>query len=430
MKLNTSNLKKRYLSGFIQDTTISVIDHAGLSAINFLLGLAFINFGSKSDYGVYAQLFAFLMLLQSIFVSLVNEPLLTLASKKHPISIAQMESVLLQYLVLSGLLVSLLIYLLLVFASSLSFTTVLSAKVALSFSLALFTLLVREYLRAVCFLRHAPQVSLQIDIIYAIALGFGLLFFYQIFGFGLITVFTAVAIANLIALVYGLVRLRISPIFSPDAFSHVIAETWSCSKWSLPRSVVTWLFANTYLYITGFFFGSVIVAEISAARLFIMPLGLCIAAWEKIFLPRASRWLSQHRLGKVQQTANNSSKALIALVVLYILLLVLLFDKIQLHFFANNYTTILPLVLLWGGWAFVNSVRTVATNLMIAALKFRQIFYYALVVSFFSLPITVIAAYFSGPEATLATYILSEAFLAYLTWCMGWRKVFRQLRAG
>ncbi len=420
--------KKYRLFNIVQGTTLSVIDHASLSALNFLLGLGFINFGSKTDYGNYAQLFAFMILIQSIFHSLVYEPLLTLAAKKSPIKTARMESALLWYLTSSALLGSFLIYLLLLAAIRLQFITELSTSTVLPFSLAIFSLLMREYVRTVCFLRRQPARSLQVDSIYAISLCLGLLFFAMTTGFVLGAVFKSMIMANIMAVIFGLLRLRIEPIYPLRDFRQVIYETWNCAKWSLPRSVVTWLLANTYLYITSFFFGSVIVAEIAAARLFIMPLGLCLTAWEKIFLPRASRWLSHNDVLRVQQTALFSARIFLALVLLYFLLLVVSFEKIQFYLLANNYSNILPFVLLWGGWALVNSFRTVATNLLLAALKFQQLFHYATIVALLSLPITGIAAFILGPEATLVTYILSEVLFTYLTWYKGWSNVRKVLQ--
>src|SRR5213079_151583 len=78
-------------------------------------------------------------------------------------------------------------------------------------------------------------------------------------------------------------------------------------KWTLPGMAVTWGQTTGYAYIVAWFLGSAAVAELSAARLFVMPLNTLMTAWGRIFVPRAGALLATgDRAGVLAQSRRNA----------------------------------------------------------------------------------------------------------------------------
>ena len=64
---------------FWTHSLLSVVDQVLLSGLNFAVGMCLIRFGSKSDYGLYSQLFAASLFAVGLLEALIGSPLTTLA---------------------------------------------------------------------------------------------------------------------------------------------------------------------------------------------------------------------------------------------------------------------------------------------------------------------------------------------------------------
>lgn len=407
---------------FFKDTALSTIDQAWLSGINFALGLAFINFASKTDYGVYAQLFALMMLIRSILEALVNEPIITLGPKENEEKRSKMISGLFRFQLIASGVVSIVAMVGLLVASSTKLMSTLEASVAVPFAVAMFGFGLREYLRTIFFLKLDPVGTMATDFVYGITLIFGLFLLYESGIFDVTSVYECIAVANAASILFALGRINIDYRISFAQMKTDVIKAWECGRWSVPRTLVTWLFSNAYVYVTSIVLGTAMVADLSAARLFVMPLGLCFAAWGKIFLPRASKWLSEQNLHKTERAALYSVALLFSIVVLYLSVLELFYDQIETYLLGEKYKDIFWLVILWGGWALANVIRMVGTNTMLAASRYKEVFYFAVTVAALTLPITITATLLLGSVGPLYGHITSELILLGLTWFIGWRK--------
>ena len=84
--------------------------------------------------------------------------------------------------------------------------------------------------------------------------------------------------------------------FSRSDIKSSYSENWRYGKWALLGVTVTHIQTYSYLYLLGIIVSSVAVADVSAARLLLMPLVLAQEGWSKVILPHGSKLREKNRL--------------------------------------------------------------------------------------------------------------------------------------
>ncbi len=115
----------------------------------------------------------------------------------------------------------------------------------------------------------------------------------------------------------------------------------------MPGTIVDWLSRNTLAIVVGAGLGLAAAADISAARLLVMPAALCVTAWGKVFTPRFSRWWGAGDTRLLDTVSRVSVIALVAIMAAYTAVLVPGFDLLQRFVLGGEYATAKPLLLTW-----------------------------------------------------------------------------------
>lgn len=330
----------------------AVADQAWLSLLNFAIALAFIWGASKTEYGYYILLMAPLLLVQSIQSAIVNSPLATFlpaateADKPNLLITAASLHIYLVLMcgVLGGL--GLMVY------GQVAELHVESLLLA-GFVLAIAGTLSRESQRSFSYVQGQGVRALAGDLIYGMVLlaGIALALAGDQLSAGLVLLLTGIA---------GLVPLfsRVAGFHGLQTHAEPMRQFWSCGRWALPSVVVTWISLSAYPYFAGHALGLAAVADIGAARLFLMPVGLMMTAWSNWYRPRISGWLA---LGKVDAVVGITRRSLLAGWVLLATLAVLLAFTYPLvePLLGEQYLGLQPLVLMWLLYFAISLARTV-----------------------------------------------------------------------
>jgi O-antigen/teichoic acid export membrane protein len=411
---------------FIKGTAAAAVDQALLSGVNLLIGLAFIRYAGKSEYGIYAQLFAALLLTASVQNALVCAPLNALAPKRDAAGRDAMLAGFFWVQNIVAVLSALLFFSVIQIVSGAGWFAGLNTEIALAFAAALVGMWVREYVRTVCFLESEPRRALMVDLTYGIGVLSGLAWVYHRRTLDVAQIFWIAGAANLAAVVVASVWYRALLRYPTGGLTTSISQAWSCGRWALPGAVVTWGFSNVYLYIAATLLGVAAAADLSASRLFLVPVGLCFVAWSRVYIPHASRWFGGNRLDRVSSTAKWSAISLSLLVIGYVAVLYAVYGWLETHVLGPSYRGLLIPVLLWGGYFLLNGVRGVGTNNLLGAERFKELFHYSAMAFAFSLPLMFLLTPALGTPGTLLGLIVAEALLVWLIWRKGWAAVKRE----
>jgi O-antigen/teichoic acid export membrane protein len=402
-------------------TGIASADQALLSAMGFLISILLIRTVSKEEYGYYSIALPVSLLLVALQNGIVNAPLtVLLASKKGAERREYVSSLCFgQFLVvLPTVGVGLIAFEIFRFPGLGATVNAIAAALCASAG----SLLYREFLRSFLFAEEDSLAVLRMDALYVALSACGLSILYLISGIRVDTVFLLLgASALLAALPFGRGR---GWSFPPRSVSKSYRENWKFGKWSLLGVCVTHVQSYSCIYLLGIFSGSVAVADLSAARLLLMPMMLIQAGWGRIAIPHGSRLREdgQNRLFFMQQV--RTSILVLLCITLYAILLMLCSDLLGDFLFSGKYANSFRYVLAWGVICAIGFLSVNANYGLQAMMKFDVITKW----SFIVMLVTVGSSYFFirsyGIAGGLAAMIIGETLMAIVLWYCFARTVF------
>lgn len=318
----------------------AVADQAWLSLLSFAIALAFIWGATKEEYGYYLLLFSPLLLIQSIQNAIVNSPLATFlpaATEDEKTRIRTTAVTLHIYLALACAalgLVGLLVY------GRLEHFHV-SPLLLAGFMLAIIGTIARESQRSFAYVQGQGMRALVGDLVYGSILlaGIGLAIVGSSLSAGIVLALTGIAgIAPML--------LRMGKFEGLQTHAEPIKQFWSCGRWALPSVIVTWVNLSSYPYFAGKSLGIAAVADIGAARLFLMPVGLLMTAWANWYRPRISRWFAAGDVNAIKRLTHTSLLAGLAVMALLAVLLLVAYPFVE-RFLGRQYQGLQSVVLMW-----------------------------------------------------------------------------------
>lgn len=409
--------------GLFSSALLGALDQALLSAFNLLLGLAFIRLAPKSEYALYVLLTTGLLLAQSVQNAIVASPLTTLwpgqvddeGRRRVAGAAARVQRWLTAAVLLLGLCTAV------VFALADDDRGWTALAVALGGA----GLLAREYTRARLFLRHQALAALLSDAGYVAVAVVAAAWLAGAGRMQAAPVLAVIGVAGMIASWATQLRRRDATRQPFGTLSEDdrrgLAELWDCARWALPSVVSSWLYANAFLYVVEAMMSKDAVAELSAARLMLVPLSLLVVGWSNAFRPRASRWLAGDEPDRVERVARRSAAALVGVALAYGLLLAIVLPLLQEHVLGRNYAGLAGLMALWLAFFAVSAVRNVGMSSMLASRHaFRPLFVYGLLALAVAIPGTLLAGLVGSRGGVLVALTMAEAALAAIIWLRGW----------
>jgi O-antigen/teichoic acid export membrane protein len=432
VRRGTRALTGRALSAskpFWTNSLLSIVDQVLLSGLNFAVGMCLIRFGTKSDYGLYSQLFAASLFAVGVLEALIGSPMVALAAHMDATERAQMVLRLRRFQWGAGLALGLLFGIGAGWVVHGSLPELDAVPAGLAFGLYVFTSTLREFRRSVWYMESDLGSLLLSDGAYVlVALGLGgLLWWLNLFGAS--AVLGALSLANLLAGLLGR-----GPSMGPadgvaPPWHHTLAQIWDKGKWAVPGTAVAWLGSYGFLYLTSAMSGVQATADVSAARLPLVPVGLMVVAWSRVARPVAGRMLNARDWSGLNRLTWASLGAIELLTVVYLAMLMLAFPWLESHVLSSKYQGVHPLVWAWGVFFLVTVPRNIAGTWMVSIGAFRQLFIEAcVVVSLMGVVASVLIPRWGAMGAVLALIVMETfdtAVMAVMIW-RHWKRIQRE----
>ena len=402
-----------FRSPLILKSGIASMDQGMLSAANFLIAIILIKTVAKVDYGYYSIAFSISLFLISVQNAIVNTPLAVLLvtkkggeKKAYAASLCYGQFLALLPAVCLGLAVIIILR-----SWGLDST---QASVATALCIGAVGLLFREFLRAYYFAEEVPLQVLKMDALYVALLLCLIALSYLFLTISVAVILILMGVSGLLsALVFSRNR---DWEYRQESIREGYRENWKLGKWALLGVFVTHVQNYSYLYLLGALLGSVAVAEVSAARLLLMPLMFVQEGWGKIAVPHGSKLREQNRIERFFK-----EQILVSLIVTLgtaaYLVLVLTFRRtIVGSLLSGKYENSLDYVLFWGAIFIIRFITQNASYGLQVTKNFPTISK----MNFVTMLVTVGSAYLligtHGIEGGLAALIVGGVLLAGALW--------------
>ena len=148
---------------------------------------------------------------------------------------------------------------------------------------------------------------------------------------------------------------------------------WKLGRWSLPSVIATWINLNAYAYIVMAVLGAAAVADMSASRLFLVPIALSLIAWSNMMRPRISGMMAIGDIQGVRRLTYRYATAGELALIFYLAIVVIFYGELE-RVLGAKYHGLLPLVCMWAVFFAFNILRSVfMATLMASASGYRML---------------------------------------------------------
>lgn len=407
-------MEKNINKSLLYKSGIASIDQAFLSGLNFLISIVLIKIVSKPEYGYYSIFFSIILFMASIQTAVINTPLAVLLitkkgdeKRKYVGSLFFGQNLFLFPLALIGVIGGIVTWYFNLFEPSLS-------AIIVAISLAFIGILLREFLRAYFFADEIPKTVLIIDVLYVILfiiLGFLAYIFSQL---NVAAVFFLMGLSSFLVGIFFINRNKWN--FSRSDIKLSYSENWKYGKWALFGVTVTHIQTYSYLYLLGIIVSSAAVADVSAARLLLMPLVLAQEGWSKVILPHGSKLRETNRLPRLFKEQVIVSIAFVV-VVMFLVFVLIFFKPLLLNIIlSSKYANSFDYIFYWGA-IFAMGFITLNASFGLQVLKSFELISK---INFVTMLVTVLLAYFlinsNSIKGGLLALLIGQTISAIILW--------------
>lgn len=384
---------------------LATLDHALLSLISFVISLAFIRFGDKAQYGLYVMLLSPIYLAQGIQNAAFLSPFGTLYHQRPE----DKKASIVQFLVWGQVAFAVTVVTI-GFVAVLGYQciagAVLDIPTATALAMATLGVLIREAYRSFHYV-HARAASAFVgDFLFGAIILSALAVLISSNSLTAVAVLAVTGFAGALPVLSAL-RSQIRPAFVFSATE--LAMFWAYGRWALIGVGLTWINLYVYPYIAARSFGLATVAEINAARLFMMPIAFGLPAWSNLVRPQLSKWYSANQLTNIRRLTIRSAVVVSTFTVVYAGGVIVIYPWLE-PLLGPAYIGIRPLVLAWFVYFLISAVRTVLmATLMVDENGYKSLSRITFMAIWILIPSMALASQW-GPIYIIGALALTELF--------------------
>ncbi|WP_232630419.1 lipopolysaccharide biosynthesis protein [Methylobacterium sp. Leaf118] len=354
-------------------TLAGIVDQGVVGIGNLAVGLLVLRASTKEEYGLYSLCYMTLILLNG-FSNAVFAAQLTVSYHERPrydrdgfaASLLRGQLMFSACLALAGLAVALLL-------PERVLPPDLRALLVVS-ALACPAVMAHDFLRSYFFLVDRPFDAVTLDLLLVAGWAAGTL------GLGAgpvpslsLAAMTAFGLSAGVAAGLGLALSRLPLRTGGGPALGAVAVAWGQGRWALGGAAVTALQNQGHVYLLGWLGSARAIAELNAARMLIMPMGLLIVGVGRTLTPAMARLAAEGRVAEMTRTANRTLAAVVAIVALYAMVMLLAHDWLIGRVLGGRYEGIGPLVALWTVVLLLQAVDANLSAVMQVAKRFREL---------------------------------------------------------
>lgn len=385
------------------------IEQLMISGLSFFINGILVVFSDKTSYGQFSLLYSYVLLIIGVHAAIIATPMLVEASRESDDNkkefIANVSRLLLAVVTLS-------------FTALICFWPLFdNALLIEAFVFALLTSVLREYSRSIYLLHEQFEHSVSITFCYCLFVSSGCFLCHAIANsLSATSAFIVIGSANILFSLPHIINTCRAK--SSISIWDSAARLWVHTKWALPGVMVIWLQNNAFLSIISFRLGSAVAADLSSAKLLIMPYMSFLSGYTRPLISQFSQLIAGNQISvafnKVKKLAGWQLVICSAMAVFFLICYGVqsyygLFEKYE-HLFLYG-----------AGWAIFaasNSVRTPFSIFIQAYRDFKLLFMLSIITATISVCGVWLVSYLAVPIGVALVLALSEIILLI---CLYWK---------
>jgi O-antigen/teichoic acid export membrane protein len=335
---------------------IAIVSEGLLSLSNFFLGILVARYAIKSEYGLYVVLFSIIGIIGAYQNALINGPMMVLIHHKNEeekkIYASSLEKGK-NYIFLSAIIV--LCTVAICYINYIQATELLSTHIIIV-SIVSFIYLSKEYMRTLCFVSMDTNTILSMDILNVCIIFAGMAL--CIFTTEISAINAIVILGTGYLISYGYAKQKGEWQLEKENIDirKALSENWDYGKWSMTGVTCSLVQDRGYIYIVTFILGLNALADISAARLFMMPIGLLNLSSTRIAVSKGSKLLSQEKQYEFRIFLFYLIITLLLIWFIYFVF-IMYYSDIMINILGEKYANTKNLLIYWGIFFFIYTIR-------------------------------------------------------------------------
>jgi O-antigen/teichoic acid export membrane protein len=393
----------------------AVFSQGMLSISNFTIGIIMAKYCEKSEYGMYVILFSFIGILGGYQKGIINAPLMTLIHNKNEheqkIYISSLSAGK-NYLFLPPLLVLTLSMIVFGFISRVP-GYYLKEGVVLFAVTTIF--LSKEFLRVLNFVSMDTKTILIMDLLNVIVVFIGMFFLVYYDIVSSLTGIVILGVGYFVAYLFSRKKYIYKTSINKKSIKSALLENWNYGKWVFLGVTSSLLQERGYIYIVTALLGLSTLAEISASRLFLVPIGLLSLSSAQIVIAKGSKMVASNNNKEFRDFVFSFVSVSLGIWFIYYILILLISDYIVL-FLGEKYANLQMLIAIWGIYFFIYTIRMLIGTALIVYGHFKKQAAYDIVGSTLAIASCFFLISIIGRSGGIISLIIGEAatMLLYL----------------
>lgn len=405
--MNIGKIFKVLFQNDLKNIITAIFSQGMLSISNFVIGIIMAKYTTKNEYGMYVMLFSFIGILGGYQNGLINAPLMSLVNKKidsekniyiHSLSVGK-----------DLIFIPILLIMSLSFIGFGYFNNTPGYYVSEAFVLFFVTLifLIKEYYRTLNYVVMNTTAIFKMDMVNVIVvfLGMGILVYYEIvlsltgimvLGFGYFSAF-----------LFSSNRKTFKSHINRATIKATLLENWNYGKWVILGVTSSLAKDRGYIYIVSAILGLSTLAEISATRLFLMPIGLLSLSSGQIVIAKGSKLLATDNEKEFRDFIFSFLSILLIVSGLYFVFIVFT-TKYIIGILGEKYFNLNGMIYIWGVYFLIYAIRMLIGTALIVYGEFKKQGAYDLVGSIFTLIFCIVLVFTNGRFGAIISLIIGE----------------------
>ena len=315
---------------------VILVDQGVASATNFLTGVILARALTKADFGFYMLGSSIIIFLTTVQSSIILMPYTVYSPRvKGEGQLRYNGSVFIHQLTLSGIAATAL----LIGAGAISFGIGPQAFSSIVLVLAIVTtfLLLREYIRQLCFANFQIGTALLLDACVAVVQLSGLFLATRL---GLLTVshsFWIIGLACAIPAIGWVFRFRSTFILSPTQAISDFRSNWSLGKWTFAGAIASAISAELYPWFLAGFYDSAATGVLAACRGLVFITNPFLLGIGHFLGPKTAHLVAHHSLVELDKIIFRSTILIFVFMGLFCLIVVFLGDRLLAFVYGAKY---------------------------------------------------------------------------------------------
>ncbi len=404
-----NKLKTTIRKNDIHKIVTTIFAQGMLSITNFSIGILIAKYAIKEEYGIFVLFFSFVGFLSGFHNALFSSPLMVLAGQKEKedrtpyvvsISIAR------NYVYVPVLIL---------FSAGLVFYNLYVLRdnryilLCIFISLVIMMFTAKEFQRTVHFTLLNTNVIFMMDLAMMITVFIGITI--PIFAHSVNALTGLLVLCAGYTSSWAYAKLK-NPYKdrSKLIIKEAVRENIRYGKW-LMLGIFSSLFqTRAYIYITTAILGLSALADVSASRLFIMPMMLLSGSVIKIMVAKGSLMVSKDEHEKFKRFIIYFMVTLSAACVVYMTVILILSDTL-IGFLGDKYLNTKNLILLWGVYVLIMTLKSMLTTGIIVYKRFKQQAMFDLIGAVTVIVSCFILVAFVGSAGAILSLIVGESII-------------------